>query len=261
MSRKRKLGPKTPNEIDRLRRFARGFVHTLNNYLSAASGYHQLIQMHLQSPPDKIRYESIAKFVGEGETAIAQAGKLLRSVAHWARPMRIATYEISLPVIVSQIAKEVEASESDSKARFNVRIPDDLPKIRGDANLVGFSLQGIFRNAVRATEGKEEVLVSVSRVEDPEKKGTWFQVIAVKDAGPGIDERQIDYLWIPVAASYKPSSEGTLAWSGSGLGLPMAFLVAEVHGGRVELELPDDGKGGTTVSVYLPENGPQKDDE
>lgn len=255
------LGPKTPEEIDRLRRFARGFVHALNNYLSAASGYHQLIQMSLQSPLEDTGIDTILKFVAEGESAITQAGNLLAAVARWSRPMRITAYEISLPVIVEQLVAEMESVGSNLTSRFLVEAEKGLPKIQGDANLIGRSLKALMDNAVRASDGKGPVRISITRSAGASPDEGWFQVFSIRDQGPGIDPEQIDYLWIPVAASYTPSTEGTLAWSGCGLGLPTAFLTAEIHGGKIVVESKVDGETGTLVSMFLPESGPRQGED
>jgi signal transduction histidine kinase len=171
--------------------------------------------------------------------------------------MRITACEISLLPIVKELVTELGSVEANLDIRFLIEAEESLPKIQGDAHLIGCALKAVMENAARANNGKGAVRVSIVRREGASPEEGWFQAVSIQDTGPGIDPAQIDYLWIPVAASYKPSTEGALAWSGCGLGLPTAFLAAEVHGGKIVVENSVHGEAGARVSMVFPESGPR----
>ena len=74
-----------------------------------------------------------------------------------------------------------------------------------------------------------------------------FATIAVSDTGPGMDTSEIETAMSPfgqVESGFDKRHEGT------GLGLPIAFALARLHGGDLKIQ---SAKGaGTRVSIYIP---------
>jgi two-component system cell cycle sensor histidine kinase PleC len=116
-----------------------------------------------------------------------------------------------------------------------------LPYLRADATRLKQILLNLVSNAIKFTEAGGEVVVSVRHGDDG---GIAF---AVRDTGPGMTEREIATALEPfgqVDASHTRRHEGT------GLGLPLAQRLAELHGGSLVVS---SVKGrGTTVTVTLP---------
>jgi two-component system, OmpR family, sensor histidine kinase VicK len=69
----------------------------------------------------------------------------------------------------------------------------------------------------------------------------------VADEGPGIPEEELPRIF---ERFYRMDKTRSRELGGSGLGLPIAKTIAEVHGGRIEAE-SHVGEG-TKMSVYLP---------
>jgi len=71
--------------------------------------------------------------------------------------------------------------------------------------------------------------------------------ITVADEGPGIPEEELPRIF---ERFYRMDKTRSRKLGGSGLGLPIAKTIAEVHGGRIEVE-SHVGEG-TRMSIYLP---------
>lgn len=71
--------------------------------------------------------------------------------------------------------------------------------------------------------------------------------IAVADEGPGIPETELPYIF---ERFYRVDKTRTRGQGGTGLGLPIAKAIVEVHGGRIEAK-SRVGEG-TRMSIYLP---------
>ena len=78
-------------------------------------------------------------------------------------------------------------------------------------------------------------------------RGDGYATISVSDTGLGMDPEEIETAMSPfgqVEAGFNKRHEGT------GLGLPIAFALARLHGGDLQIE---SSKGlGTRVTVIIP---------
>lgn len=100
-------------------------------------------------------------------------------------------------------------------------------------------LTNIVNNAIRHGEGRP-ITVSVSFAETE-------AVLEVEDRGEGISEEHLEHLSEPF---YRADSARQRHTGGFGLGLYLCRLIAQAHGGR--LEITSTLGVGTHVKVYLP---------
>jgi PAS domain S-box-containing protein len=116
-----------------------------------------------------------------------------------------------------------------------------LPHVRADATRLKQILLNLMSNAIKFTEPGGKVVVLVRHLDNG------AVAFAVQDTGPGMTKREIATALEPfgqVDAGHTRRHEGT------GLGLPLAQRLAELHGGTLVVS---SVKGrGTTVTVTLP---------
>ena len=126
---------------------------------------------------------------------------------------------------------------------IDTNLPETLPVIRGDTTKLRQVFINLLSNAVKFTSRGGSVTVSARHETDG-----GFAVI-VADTGIGMNEAELGIAMEPfgqVENSFARSFEGT------GLGLPLARRMTELHGGRLTVR---SVKGvGTSVEVYLPRN-------
>jgi len=124
---------------------------------------------------------------------------------------------------------------------LSVEVEDHLPALHADPTRLKQILLNLVSNAVKFTAAGGSVVVAVARGADG---GVRFEV---RDTGPGMTEREIETALEPfgqVDAGHARRYEGT------GLGLPLALRLTELHGGRLTVS---SVKGvGTTVTVNMP---------
>lgn len=99
----------------------------------------------------------------------------------------------------------------------------------------------LLENAVQNTPAGGRVELSF------ERKPTGMSTFTVTDTGPGISPGAIDTLLIPFAAQREIDERRV---HGTGLSLPICKIIAELHGGALEIANLTDG--GLSVSVHLP---------
>jgi K+-sensing histidine kinase KdpD len=152
-------------------------------------------------------------------------------------------------VRLQKIAREVAAEvQQNSKSHCPmVDFPTDFPIVEADPRWIKQVFRNILDNAVKySPEGGLIVIKGEVRPSDV--------VISVSDQGIGISPEDL----IPLFEKYfRVRSATTLHISGTGLGLPIARVIVEAHGGRIWVESKVDE--GTTIYFSLPRMEAQKE--
>jgi signal transduction histidine kinase len=120
--------------------------------------------------------------------------------------------------------------------------------IMADEGKIQQVLANLIANALRYTPRGKTVTVSARSV------GTdvW---LAVTDQGPGIDPADLPDFFERFWKGDRSRTRSGATSGGSGLGLSIVRQIVELHGGRVQASLPEEG--GLQVTVILPVAGPQ----
>ncbi|MFC5703216.1 sensor histidine kinase [Cohnella faecalis] len=108
-----------------------------------------------------------------------------------------------------------------------------------DSHWLAEALQNVIKNAIEHSPAH-------SRVTIRSEQTSVFIRITVTDSGQGIDERHLPHIF---KKFYRASRGG----SGVGLGLPLARIIAEKHGGLLSARA--NAGEGSTFTLTLPANG------
>ena len=146
--------------------------------------------------------------------------------------------EISLGGIIHDVTDRMQQTVELKGSTLTIDVPGDIPVITGDRDRLTRAFANILTNAIKFTsEGRISV---AAQVRDGEL------LTSVSDTGIGIPESAIGKIF---DRFYKVDT----ASSGTGLGLPMAKEIIEMHGGRIWAE-SKEGKGSTFLFT-IPVNG------
>jgi len=151
-----------------------------------------------------------------------------------------------VPVVRDVVQRHSEIAAEDGRHRFSLDAPESVVVV-GDAARIEQAVANLIGNAVKYSPSGGQVRVGV-KAED----GT--VAIAVSDEGIGISPEDLPNLGHPFARG----SQRARTFSGMGIGLYLARLVAERHGGKLDLASEGEDKG-TTVTMELAREGPPKD--
>ena len=120
----------------------------------------------------------------------------------------------------------------------------------GDEGKLQQVLANLIANALRYTPAGKQVTVSARNV----GHDIW---LAVTDQGPGVDPADLpnffERFWKGDRSRTRQGNRAQAA-GGSGLGLSIVRQIVELHGGRVQADLPQEG--GLQVTIILPTAGP-----
>jgi two-component system OmpR family sensor kinase len=111
-------------------------------------------------------------------------------------------------------------------ARLSVVVPDDLPAVKADAELVAHALSNLLENARQHTPEGSPIVLGGERRDDRVR-------LTVRDHGPGIPPAELARLFEPF---YRPDQSRTRQkGGGAGLGLSLVRRIAELHGAPPEV--------------------------
>jgi signal transduction histidine kinase len=145
--------------------------------------------------------------------------------------------ETPVNALVDQLLDEYFAAQL---GRIEVRGPPELV-VNVDKARATLMLKNLLANALRhARPGAGAVVIEFGLRDE----GWW---ISITDNGPGIPASQVEMLGEPF---YRGDPSRTRGTGGSGLGLYLARLVAEAHGGTLRLDR--EHRGGARFVVELP---------
>jgi CheY-like chemotaxis protein len=163
------------------------------------------------------------------------------------------------------IVREKAASR---RIRLVTTIADDLGTIQADPRKIKQIVYNLLSNAVKFSHDRGQVTLSASRVARAavgQPSGAWtlrgfaladnefadFLKISVVDDGIGISPEGLEHLFTPFS---QIDSSLARKFEGTGLGLAMVKLLAELHGGAVAVQSAVDE--GSSFTVWLPIRAP-----
>jgi two-component system sensor kinase FixL len=210
----------------RLGEMAAVIAHEVKNPLAAVRGAIQVIGGRL--PADSRDKPVVAEIVAR----IDALDGLIRDLLLFAR----APQPRMSPVQLDSLIRLTMTFLNDDPvfASMNVDIADCEGSIEGDPDLLRIVFQNLLINAAQAVEGRGSVTVRFAR--DGE-----CQYVRIIDRGPGMGAEVRSNLFRPFF---------TTKARGTGLGLPTAKRLVELHGGTIAVDSTPGA--GTTVTVSLP---------
>jgi len=134
-----------------------------------------------------------------------------------------------------------ELGPSDGKSKISIEIPQDLPLVPMDFNLITQVLVNLLSNALKFSPAEQSIQLQARIAGDKLE-------VAVADRGRGVPEEELGRVFQKFHRLAESSSV-----DGLGLGLSICKEFVEAHGGRIRLE--NNPGGGTIARFVLPVQG------
>jgi two-component system, cell cycle sensor histidine kinase PleC len=221
--------------------FLANMSHELRTPLNAIIGFSQVMADELMGPLGSQRYTGYARDIcSSAQHLLGIISDILDVSKLEAGKSELDEEESELIAIVGDVMQLVRERARAIEIEIDIDVPGDLPPLRVDVLKLKQVLLNLITNAIKFSHAGGRVLLRASRAEDG-------LVLTVGDRGIGMDEDEI-------ATAVSRFGQVASAWSrkhpGTGLGLPLAIGLVELHGGKLTIE---SRKGvGTTVTVRLP---------
>lgn len=216
--------------------------HEMRTPLNAILGFSEILRDEMFGPLGHERYAEYARIINDsGRHLLGLINDLLDMSKLNAGKLHLHVEDVEIFRLVLDCVRQVEIQAAKSKIGITVQVYDGVKDIAGDDQRLHQMLLNLLSNAVKFTPEKGEVAVEVFRRSD-------FIGISVSDTGIGMRAEDIPAVLEPFG---QVDDEMTRKKVGTGLGLPLTKELAELHGGKLEIESMIDA--GTTVTLLLPE--------
>jgi signal transduction histidine kinase len=214
--------------------------HELRTPLNAVIGFSDTMRQELLGPIGNPRYkEYLNDIYDSGNYLLSLVNDLLDLSKIEASQMALTERPVELAALIGSCRRMVELRADAHNIRLAFELPPEPPVVRADENALKKIVINILANAVKFTPPGGSVTVRC------ECDGTGEISLSVADTGEGIPEADLKRVLEPFVQLH-PASDNT----GTGLGLPIAKALAEMHGGK--LELRSTVGAGTTVTLRQP---------
>ena len=149
--------------------------------------------------------------------------------------------EIDLDEVISASATSFRLTAQEANIALDVHVAADLPVVKGDAVKLRQIITNLISNALKFTPSGGSVAVEGHRL-----NGGGAMVL-VRDTGIGMTDEEILVALTPFG---QVDGSRTRWREGTGLGLPIARALAELHGGT--LKITSIKGSGSEVAITLP---------
>lgn len=221
--------------------FLANMSHELRTPLNAIIGFSEILKDEMLGPSGEPRYRTYAQDIHDSAIHLLEVINDILDISK----IETGKFEIREDVIavarvVDACVRLVQGRAAEAGVALAVGVGDDLPPLRADERMVKQILLNLLSNAVKFTPSGGSVTVSAAVTDGALE-------IVVADTGIGIAEADIPKVMRPF---FQVDSSFSKKFPGTGLGLPLANAMIELHGGT--LRLLSTVSVGTTAAVRFP---------
>jgi PAS domain S-box-containing protein len=226
----------------------RAISHDLRNPLTAVQGQAQLLQRLLRGMGVEERMVRSAEAITIGAQRMnAMILDLVESTRLEAGQLRLTKRPTNLRALLDGLLDR--SSGVMEVERIRVQIPADLPPVDADPDRLERVFTNLLTNALKYSSKGSEVVVEAVATDG------WVTT-SVVDRGVGISEEDLPHIF---ERFYR--AKGTRKTEGLGMGLYIARMLIEAHGGRIWAE-SHEGEGSRfsfTIPVAVSNRGTDTD--
>jgi two-component system, cell cycle sensor histidine kinase PleC len=221
--------------------FVANMSHELRTPLNAIIGFSQVIAGEMLGPV------GTAKYVGYARDILASAEHLLGLINDILDVSKLEAGKLDLieevidpAKMIADLVQLAEAKARASDIAVAIRREGVIPPLRADARKLKQIVLNLVVNAIKFSHPGGKVEIVLRNVDGA-------IAIAVTDHGIGMDGPEVE---LAMTRFGQVASAWTRKHDGTGLGLPLAIALTEMHGGVLSIH---STKGvGTTVTVAFP---------
>jgi PAS domain S-box-containing protein len=215
--------------------------HELRTPLNAIIGFAEMLEDQALGPIGNARYRDYAEDIGaSGKHLLSLINDILDLSKAEAGAMELYEEPVDIASVIESCIAMVRPRTEQARITVTVDIAAGLPLLSADERKLRQAVLNLLSNSVKYSAVGGEIHVSAAATDEGLR-------VCVADNGIGIAAADISKALSPFGQVDSPLNRRT---TGTGLGLPLAKRIIEVHGGRFHIA-SEVGKG-TTVTLDMP---------
>jgi len=196
--------------------------HEFKTPLTSIKAYAESLSDHMESMSEEERKGFIDVITSETNRLIRMVNKVLdiSRIEFGQRTLRRKLF--SLRELLSDVQNSMQPALDEKSLHLIVNLPDDLPLIDGDEDLIKQVFINLISNAIKHSPNNSRIFI----------EGTEDAVsvkVTVRDEGEGIPEEHLENIFKQFYQVKSGESDGV------GLGLPIVKNIIEQHGGCINV--------------------------
>ena len=223
--------------------FLANMSHELRTPLNAVIGFSEIIASeHLGAGVNEV-YRQYARHINaSGSHLLNLVNEVLDLSKIDAGQLELVDSTVDLGALLRECADLLEVLLTEKQLSLVMTVPNQLPPLTADALRLKQALLNLLSNAIKFSHVGGSVEARVH------SNGDGDLAVAIIDHGSGMRPEDIPIALEPFC---QIDCSATLAREGTGLGLPLAKMLVEQHGGTLSL-ISSLGEG-TVVNISIPE--------
>ncbi len=221
--------------------FLANMSHELRTPLNAIIGFSQVMADEHMGPLGSPRYIGYARDIcTSAQHLLGIISDILDVSKLEAGKVELDEEETDIDALMRDVMQLVGERARALDVDIDVELPPNLPRLRADSLKLKQVLLNLITNAIKFSEPGARVVLSAQFDEDG------FHV-SVADQGIGMDQTEVE---TAITRFGQVASPWSRRHPGTGLGLPLAIGLVELHGGKLRIQ--SQKNVGTTVTFSLP---------
>ena len=219
-------------------RLAAVTAHELKTPLTSITAYAEVLEQQISDPGFEHAEEFLRVIRSEADRLLRLVDRLLDSSRRGrgqalAEPVPVATGDL-----IEEVLRTMAPQALARELQLVGRVPGDLPRVDGDADLIRQVLVNLLGNALKFTPSGGRIVVAA-------REDASMVRLSVSDNGPGIAPRELRNIF---QSFYR--TRATSQTEGVGLGLSIVKDIVGLHDGHLDVH-SRLGRG-STFGVLLP---------
>lgn len=214
-------------EVDRLKQeFLANMSHELRTPLNSIIGYAEVLLDGVDGELNEEAQEDVDAIYTSGRHLLSIINEILDLAKIDAGQMELHFQETDLAKMLEDVVKTNLVLLKDKNVEMKLMVEEDMPPVLVDRVRINQVILNLVSNASKFTE-EGHIHVRYAHYDDK------FVTVSVEDTGIGMDQDSLDLIF---ERFRQVDGSSTRRAGGTGLGLPIARQLIEMHGGSIHVE-------------------------
>lgn len=222
--------------------FLANMSHELRTPLNAILGFSEIMTQKIFGELGAQKYDDYANHINQsGKHLLDIINDILDLSKVESGQLQLDDEFLDLALLISDTCSLVQNRAKANNITVETTVPEDAQYLLADHRLTKQILLNLLSNSVKFTQPGGKIIIETHRA-----PGGGL-VISVEDNGIGMSDRELSLALTPFGQA---GTTSTRSHEGTGLGLPLANTLMELHGGA--LIVTSEKHVGTTVKMCFP---------
>ncbi len=224
--------------------FLANMSHELRTPLNAIIGFSEIM---MNGTFGKLNIPKYEEYMGDVHSSACHLLEIINEVLDMSKieagRVELDEHEVHMEETIQSVERMMASRAFSGNITISSKVEPNLPLLQGDPRLIRQVLINLVSNSVKFCKAGGQITIKGSLRSDGDLE------VVVADTGVGIPKDKIAQALEPFGQIHE-TAHAVGEVTGTGLGLPLAKAMVELHGGHLTLD-SDVGKG-TIVTITFP---------